>query len=92
MLPQLQHVIDLVARAADRGDAAVEIGLQLALARLLRVEFRPVVVETARAAEMHMHVDQARQHGLARGVDRLGVERFRVGKVAVVDLRDLARL
>ena len=37
-----------------------------------------------------MHVDQARQDGLARGIDWLGIERFRIGKIAVVNLGDLS--
>ena len=41
---------------------------------------------------MHMHVDQARQDGLTSGIDRLGIERFRVGKTSVVNLGDLSTL
>ena len=37
-----------------------------------------------------MHVDQTGQHRLAGGVDRLGVQRFRVRKTSFVDIVDLA--
>ena len=39
---------------------------------------------------MHMHIDQPWKNRLAGGIDRLGLERFRIGKCAVVNLGNLA--
>ena len=37
-----------------------------------------------------MHVDQSRQHGLARGFDRFRVQALRIGKGAFVNLGDFS--
>src|SRR5215469_3467734 len=88
---RFQAEIELVTHALDGGHTAVEVGSEFALyvGRGALIILR-VLKDSTGGAQVDVHVDQAGQHGLARGLDYLSVQRLGVGRRRVVDLGDFA--
>src|SRR5207237_511570 len=90
--PQRQHVIEAISHASNRGGSAIEVGGKRAFGGFGRIELHHVLREAAARPEMHMYVNQAREHGLPGGLDRIGVEELRIRWCAFIDFSNFTLL
>ncbi len=94
----LEDAVQNIPGAADRGHAAVEISREVVQQHLVRIVVLLVILLTggltsgksAHCAQMHVHVDEARQNRFAGGSHDFGLQGLGIGAVPFIDAGNLA--
>src|ERR1700751_1409346 len=90
LLSQFQRILQKIAGAAHRSDAAIEVGREPALpSSRIHITLLILVNPTGRP-DMNVHIDEARNNSFSRTLNNLRIERLRIGRRRLKDFRDLS--